>query len=149
MTRESLTAAAVRLAFVVAIGPIVVGCRSRSQPSLAEADVVGRYRANFPDRIDEIELFRGGQYRHTTDHGTTHDKQTGQWFLGQFQSQAEITLRDFRFTWPSGVRSLPPGGIGNIRQFSEVADWTTPIRVDDGIVIVDVVYDPKFHYRKQ
>jgi hypothetical protein len=111
---------------------------------------VGRYKANFADRADQIELLRGGSYRHAIDYQSAHEEHTGEWSIELFESQTEVTLRNFKFNWPPKLRTLPAGGIGTLRQFPPVADWTTPVRVDrNGVPMLLIAGDDRYYYRKE
>src|SRR2546423_5434568 len=129
-------------ALILAIGLAVAACSDRGgRTSITETEMLGRYKANFADRTDEIELLPGGRYRHTTEYRSTHDQHTGEWSVGP--EQTEITLRDFKFNWPSPLRSLPDGGIGGMRHFPPVADWTTAVRVEHGIPMLLIAQDDR------
>jgi hypothetical protein len=100
---------------------------------------VGRYKANFADRADQIELLRGGSYRHAIDYQSAHEEHTGEWSIELFESQTEVTLRNFKFNWPPKLRQFPP-----------VADWTTPVRVDrNGVPMLLIAGDDRYYYRKE
>ena len=128
---------------------LLAGCSSREagRSPIAEKDMLGRYRANFPERVDEIELLSGGKYRHTVEYRSRHEQQSGDWFIGP--QQTEITLRHFKFNWPSPLRTLPSGGIDGITQFPPVSDWTTPVRVEQGVPRLLIAEDNRYYYRKQ